>query len=328
MNDRNRISAVKLPDGHHAIKSGTEVTYVTTTGKTPRRFEGKQASKLWDAITSDGDDEVTREISAVMLNDGTENEVYAEKVAENPTYMSSYQAATVDHPFLDMSEGAKARRVDAEIMKAYLGKEDPPSPYLDIRYTDDGVTLPSPTDIGTDELFNRSDYRFALILGSGLARTRVQPEYDDNTTGYRQQHLIGKAVPSGGSRHPTEAFVEIHHAPEIRAGIYHFSTRYNSLFPVTLRSENEPVNRDRGEAWSATLHLCSYVPRAMYRYRDPRSARAIFVDVGHVDTQLQCFAEYCNWQYKSSVAIAADFGKQFGLSDTCPRFIKAELQGE
>ena len=97
-----------------------------------------------------------------------------------------------------------------------------------------------------------------------------------------------KSIPSGGARHPTEAFLAAFDVHGLPAAVYHYAVEGHRLEQVSDGDRSQEfaaatldlfVRYDRPP--SAILVLTSLVERAMWRYRDPRSARAILVDVGH-----------------------------------------------
>lgn len=249
-----------------------------------------------------------------------------------PSPVSGYHLATRDHPFLDMSTGLAARVEDAKIMAEYMRSDPYPPVHLTLRSDGPTIELPRATDLGLDELRIRHDCRFALIVGGTFGMTGRQVEYFDPATGYHQVELIHKSIPSGGSRHPTECFLEIFRAPSIEPGWYHFSPRLNSLVPTALASPDGEVAAHAAESdadYIVGVHLHSMVERAMFRYRDPRSMRALLVDVGHADGQLAAFAAYCNWAYRSRTRVDLSFGDQSDEVNgrTLPKLASGLLEG-
>lgn len=289
---------------------GNTIKVYSSTSSPPDITEGEQAALQWDALKR----KHTRQ----------------DQIHET---LSEYYRLTKDHPFLDMSSGAKARRNDADLMRHYLETEQAPSPYqvFPPDLIQQTYAIPHVSDLGINELRNDPTYRFAYILGAAFGEMRHQHPFTDPTTQYWQQELIGKAVPSGGSRHPSELFIQVHQSPSFPRGFYHFNVKANTLDKFcTDQVEQEQMGTSSASPhlWRATLHICSAVQRAMYRYRDPRSFRAILIDIGHIDAQLATFAAYCNWQYSSSINVKLNFGTTLGVAEqSLPRLITAELRG-
>lgn len=102
------------------------------------------------------------------------------------------------------------------------------------------------------------------------------------------EHVL-KTSPSGGSRHPTEAYVLLLEADEYPLGVYHYAVRDHSLEFITDEVSREWVDRyvTGKPEWldftpSAVLILTSRVELSMYRYRENYSYRPIHHDVGHL----------------------------------------------
>jgi hypothetical protein len=86
---------------------------------------------------------------------------------------------------------------------------------------------------------------------------------------------------------------------------------------------------DSDADWVMDLRLGSVVRRAMFRYRDPRSFRALLVDAGHADGQLHAFAAFCNWRYRSAVDIDLEYTvDHYGMaSGEAPILVRGRLEG-
>lgn len=149
------------------------------------------------------------------------------------------------------------------------------------------------------EQIRRPQPRHAIALSGTFGVRRRQPAYHDPDTGYHQGELIGKSVPSGGGRHPTECFVSVLRSPTIATGIYHFRTRTGNL----ARLGDSHAKCESSADWVVVVELAAVVRRAMFRYRDPRSFRALLVDAGHLDGQLSALAAFCNWKYRSCLSV-------------------------
>lgn len=238
---------------------------------------------------------------------------------------SGYHQATVDHPFLDMAQGEESKVRDARRMAGYLKQDPYPPVFLDLDH-DLILQLERAEDLGIDELRNSSLCRLSAIISGSFGLRRHQAAYFDPVTGYHQVELLGKSVPSGGSRHPTELFVDVHRAPKLQKGLWHFATRTNQL----VRVSDSPISEmpESTADWVLGIHLVSAVARAMFRYRDPRSFRAVLVDAGHADAQLEALARFCNWRYRSDLYIGFDLSQKFQQHEaTLPQLIRGTLEG-
>jgi SagB-type dehydrogenase family enzyme len=97
-----------------------------------------------------------------------------------------------------------------------------------------------------------------------------------------------KSIPSGGARHPTEVFVAVFDIGGVPAGVYHYDVKHHQLEGVARGQHRDAFAEATADLFSrydtapaAALVFTSRVERSMWRYRDPRSFRAILVDIGH-----------------------------------------------
>jgi SagB-type dehydrogenase family enzyme len=109
---------------------------------------------------------------------------------------------------------------------------------------------------------------------------------------------IRRTSPSGGSRHPSEGYLCAFSVPGVPPGWHHFASAGNEL--VHVADLDEPAARAalygpiRRAAFvvQAVIIITSQFERNMYRYREPRTFRTIFMDAGHLvaTTELTCTA--------------------------------------
>jgi SagB-type dehydrogenase family enzyme len=281
-----------------------------------------------ELIDRDGHMKSLHEVKATL---GAEFERHGidPEILENPAAAarSGYHAATRDHPFLDMSRGQDARIDDAKIMAGFVEADEYPSVYLDFDYTD-RFQLEDAAHIGIDEIRNDIRCQLSAIISGTFGVRRHQAPYFDPATGYHQVELLLKSVPSGGARHPLECFVEVVRSPSLAPGHYHYSARQNCLGQVALSAEPDFVT-DSDADWILRLRMAPMVRRAMFRYRDPRSFRALLVDAGHADGQLEAISNFCNWRYSSSLVVDFEFAKNvFDLpANEAPVLVQGILEG-
>jgi SagB-type dehydrogenase family enzyme len=199
----------------------------------------------------------------------------------------AYHEATRDYPFLQMNEpGAPAR--DTRRMQEYRGEASPP-PVYQHTVGDGAVDLPrmregeSPDDrlerLTAEDRLSREAIGLLLDVCFG-ERGRI-PVADGS-------YCLLKSIPSGGARHPMEVFLAAFDLRGIPAGIYHYDVENHRLERVRGGEHRAAFSHatfdlaDKDEAPpAAALVFTSLVERAMWRYRDPRSFRAILVDIGH-----------------------------------------------
>jgi SagB-type dehydrogenase family enzyme len=139
----------------------------------------------------------------------------------------------------------------------------------------------------------------AVILGGSVGlRRHVPRRWGTNPNQPRLQvELIFKSVPSGGSRHPTEVFVLVPQAHP-HSGVHHYNVENHRLDPLDVSCGEVASHIDLLGEWDvgAVFVYVSFVERAMWRYRDPRSFRAVIFDAGHVSQQVAELSEWLGWQ--------------------------------
>lgn len=210
-------------------------------------------------------------------------------------------------------------------MAGYAEADEYPAVDLELNH-DHVLDIEDAADLTLDELKNSDLCRLSAILSGTFGIRRHQPAYFDPTTGYHQVELVRKSIPSGGSRHPSELFVEVVRSPMVEAGLWHYRAARRQLQRVSSAVTEHEFDSDAD--WVLRTHIVSVVRRAMFRYRDPRSFRAILVDAGHADAQLEAMAKFCNWRYRSSTSISFGFGDAVGIDgNEIPELITGTLEG-
>lgn len=201
-----------------------------------------------------------------------------------------YHRATRDYPFLQMDE-REAFADDARRMESY-GEEAPAPPLYQHLGADGAVALPR---LGSGEspderLRSLSADERRSLPGVGLLLDVCFGERGRIAVAARGNCLL-KSIPSGGARHPTEVFLAAFGLPGVDAGVYHYDVEHHRLERLRsgqLREAFADATLDlfarHDDPPAALLVFTSLVERAMWRYRDPRSFRAVMVDVGHAVT--------------------------------------------
>jgi SagB-type dehydrogenase family enzyme len=105
--------------------------------------------------------------------------------------------------------------------------------------------------------------------------------------------LVRKTSPSGGSRHPVECYVLARKVLGLAPGTYHFAVRTSELERIgDLPGEDELRPILQG-LWRAPFDPAAFVvvtglwERNMYRYREPRTFRTVFMDAGHAAATME-----------------------------------------
>jgi SagB-type dehydrogenase family enzyme len=264
----------------------------------PDEFDEHRAKAIWSREPA-ARDRVDQIWSQLLDND------LLRPAGPRPTHLG-YHAATRAHPFLNMSAGYQAFAADNNLMSSYRKDQSAPSVYLDLDYVDI-VDLQRATDLSDPYLRVDLSQHLSLLFDGTFGERAKLPPFTDDLWDYSQDELLLKAIPSGGARHPTEAFALIRY-PGVPSGLYHYNVRRNALgrlgdYPdAAALAALGPGVRDHARAVGTTASivviLVSYVERAMFRYRDPRSFRAIVVDTGHAIGQLAELGEYLGLEYR------------------------------
>jgi SagB-type dehydrogenase family enzyme len=167
--------------------------------------------------------------------------------------------------------------------------ESPAPPIYQRISGDGGVDLPRPSEGEShDEWLQRltADDR-AAREGIGLLLDVCFGERGKIGVADGSRCLL-KSIPSGGARHPMEIFLVAFELRDVAAGVYHYDVERHRLERVRggqhraafARATFDLSTKDDAPP-AAALVFTSLVERAMWRYRDPRSFRAIMVDIGH-----------------------------------------------
>ena len=199
-----------------------------------------------------------------------------------------YHYSTKDYPFLKMNE-PNAFEKDKERMIAYKTDTEVPSIYQTFPFMERVWLEKIPNDDKLNDLVNSlSESERRGVKGIGILfdlcfGERARQKFNV------QGSFLKKSIPSGGSRHPTEIFFTLFDENcGMDTGIYHYNVQNNSLdllhrgnfqkevegatFDLFTKYKKKPY----GVLIFTTLH-----ERAMWRYRDSRSWRAVLIDLGH-----------------------------------------------
>ena len=231
-----------------------------------------------------------------------------------------YHEGTKDYPFVAMNH-KDAFLDDNARMKEYEDEWMAPNVYQ-IFETRENVDLIKVESGLESRVLDRSvkaplkdlSLFFDFCFGE---RFRLDHAYDEQN--FLQLESLRKSIPSGGGRHPTEAFLLcLNENLGVSKGLYHYDVKNNRLEMLKagdFHSEAEKLARTKIEDASAILFLSSLCERAMWRYRDPRSWRAFVIDVGHL--------EYMCTQVGASVDYTLKFTHQFD-SIAAAQFLKTD----
>jgi SagB-type dehydrogenase family enzyme len=200
--------------------------------------------------------------------------------------------ATRDHPFVDMSRPT-GPATDRTRMTQYRSEQEPPSIYQEwpTRCSLELPPLPDNEELdakvaGWTAAQRQGRDGWSLLLTFVFGRRDFQLHPTQKITDIPNLH---KTIPSGGARHPTEAFLLTFEGAPFAPGVYHYNVRTNALDLIAQDDPREAAEnvtldlfrRHHPAPPLGLLVLTSRVERAMWRYRDSRSWRAVLIDVGH-----------------------------------------------
>ncbi|MCT9076528.1 SagB/ThcOx family dehydrogenase [Streptomyces fulvoviolaceus] len=200
-----------------------------------------------------------------------------------------YHASTRDYPFLQMDQEGAFAQDDAR-MEEYVQESPPPPITMDLPAAADG-SVPL-RKLGADE---SADALLETLTADQKRGREGLSVLMDVVFGERtrrpfavQGDFLRKAVPSGGARHPTEAFLVTFPGAPVTPGVHHYNVEHHRLDVVRAGDHSAAFREASFDLFDkfhrepfGLLVFCSLVERAMWRYRDARSARAPFIDVGH-----------------------------------------------
>ena len=247
----------------------------------PERFSQADALALWSA------EPACVEIAEALWSFCTQHR-FLVPADDAASARPVYHDVTRSYPFLYMARESSFRD-DNQLMASYLETDGYPPLYLSL--PGEAIALRKAEEVldasETDELSTLS----LLLDGTFGERERIQGGWDDS--GRLQLELMHKSVPSGGARHPTECFVYLE-GFSLPQGLYHYDVGKNALVLQDAGVDGERIGRvvpafgrfAPASRARAVLLLASQVHRAMWRYRDPRSFRAVAMDVGHIEEML------------------------------------------
>jgi SagB-type dehydrogenase family enzyme len=205
-----------------------------------------------------------------------------------------YHFATKDAQWVTPPE--RRAREAALVEKARTNP--PPPPYKRTRGR--GQRLPVDPRPGEflDVLMGRRTWR-------GFGHSPIDPAdlgtLLDVTFGVQMIGRAGKGVPalfktspSGGARHPVEAYVLAVRVKGLPRGLYHYSPRSRALHLVRRGASSSQLSSYlSGQTWFADagvlVLMTAVLPRLYWRYEHPRAYRALLLEAGHV-CQTFCLA--------------------------------------
>lgn len=105
-----------------------------------------------------------------------------------------------------------------------------------------------------------------------------------------------RSSPSGGARHPSEGYLLNLLVPDLPRGVWHVRGGQSDLVWVAELPENGWLLEHFSGLFLSDPHpealmvVTSVFARNMYRYREPRTLRTVFLDAGHIIATLEMAA--------------------------------------
>lgn len=226
---------------------------------------------------------------------------------------SDYHLLALDYPFYDYSTGG--RLLDNGLMREYADVEPDMNRHKEYQVN---ISLQVPNTkeslLKLNEPFTKivegkqgkSELNFenaGMLMSTVFGQLRLQKAaYSEKRAPY-----VKKTSPSGGGRHPTEGYLFALSIKGLVNGIYHFNSAKYTLDKIGDLPDNDELKEMFHGVFRADFNVqgiavfTSLFERNMYRYREPRTFRTIFMDVGHlIGTMemackalgLQCFVHH------------------------------------
>jgi SagB-type dehydrogenase family enzyme len=199
-----------------------------------------------------------------------------------------FHESTRDYPFIKMDE-PDAFEQDRKRMVSYVEEASPPSIYQSFK-AEHSVSLGARLSLRDSarrilQMMSPEDRRGLAGLGLFFDICFGQRDLVDFDV---QGAFLRKAIPSGGARHPTEIFFAAFPRSPLPPGIYHYNVEHHRLDCIRSGDHEASLRKATFDLFQkfkrqplGLVVFTSLVERAMWRYRDARSSRAILVDVGH-----------------------------------------------
>lgn len=110
-----------------------------------------------------------------------------------------------------------------------------------------------------------------------------------------KQTALHKVSPSGGGRHPEEAFIVVYNVKDLKPGLYHYRPQDHKL--TLMREgefEEEVLHFNNNQIFSKGLAFGVYIVacfnRTWDKYKHSRAYRVVYLDIGHASQTLQLCA--------------------------------------
>ncbi|MBX3022639.1 MAG: SagB/ThcOx family dehydrogenase [Bdellovibrionales bacterium] len=192
--------------------------------------------------------------------------------AHDAAAAGDYHRATFDHPFMDYSPGGTGADLARQRMVKYSATAKDDKRFKEVRGEYE-INLHSPSEIVLSK-----DGDFLSRFHDVLSMTFLP--IGSKSIPWSDVPLLRRTSPSGGSRHPIEAYVHLADSSLFHCNIGRgVLTRIGSL-EAKLQS-------------GARVYLTCVFERNSYRYREPRTFRSVHMDAGHLAGTFDICAAAC-----------------------------------
>jgi len=214
---------------------------------------------------------------------------------------AEYHLSTFDYPFIDYA--TDGRDIDIKRMHKYVEDEADDNRYKQYPDALKRFPLPAPNaglipSTVSDSLYKDPQSSVSLDALSRILSIAFA-EIGQITSGrWPRKPMMRRTSPSGGARHPIEAYLAVLDVPGLPCGWYHIAVAPPTL--ELLREETTPEAELRAlfplsygrvpMNVKCILMLTSMFERNMYRYREPRTFRTVHMDAGHLAATVQMSA--------------------------------------
>ena len=175
--------------------------------------------------------------------------------------------------------------IDDRTMKDYYRKEADNKRFKTVSSPLEIVSLESFIE-SKEKISKKDNVKLGNIITFLFGKSKENPNKKNGT--------FRKISPSGGARHPSEHYLIVFNDPELSSGVYHYNWGLNELH---LINKNLPENETNE---SCRVVITSMHERNRYRYREPRTFRTLFIDVGHVIGNVEIISKYLGLILKST----------------------------
>ncbi len=237
-------------------------------------------------------------LSSQQIKQMIKNELLVPSLETSEPFWKLYHNYSYNYPFQDYSDPLW-REKDQRLMEAFAKVSNPPALYTEYKGT--RISLP----LGNQPI-NEVAKQIDLAQTSLATRLSFVLKFTFGTIGYVESNFmtcLHRTSPSGGARHPTDAYIAIlRDMDDIASGYYAYDAQNHSLVKVKDISVLQDVDNDI----VAKVSIRSKIERSMWRYREVRAYRPILLDAGHIIETLVQAAGMCGLYAFASLPNTSD----------------------